>query len=474
LDKHAANERDLSASLEEGETGQNLEPGEGLVAPGVPVVRSSTPRPPSHAASTASTQDGAIFEASFPSRAPVAPPLPEEPEAQPSTGADGMVKAPSFFALTPAEQDDASEFAWLFEYGLEMDPAYLNSPERLDGLAHRFGPAVLKGYGLRSVELPNGRIAPTLVKFAEQGNEVWGILYRVPRRLLAPAVTTPSALDIAHPAPAFAPLQIHVQEIYRKRSIECIAYTASEPAGRGIAVLPPEQRRLDSEYAQQLLHIGRQQGLPAAYLEELAENVVVPANNAQAQAQRQQPQHEQSKHVEQDTEPLPALIRGDVGPMLSSDKRQEVYSPQSVRWFFALALYLVLLMMATLVLAVMQALGYWEQVFVPSFSPLGVPWHVLLYGLLGGCVSCMMSLGRQSGGGRQPSRSTRSLPGFVVITWFTRPYLGAILAALAYFVLNSGLFMLSIVPSQRFATYAVAGAIAGLSEGRFFFRQRRV
>ncbi|HEV2580472.1 MAG TPA: hypothetical protein VGT44_06430, partial [Ktedonobacteraceae bacterium] len=70
------------------------------------------------------------------------------------------------------------------------------------------------------------------------------------------------------------------------------------------------------------------------------------------------------------------------------------------------------------------------------------------------------------------SSPIRTLPAFVAITWFSRPYFGAILAALAYFLLNSGLFLLSVVPSQRYASYAVVAAIAGMCEGRIFFRQK--
>jgi hypothetical protein len=63
-------------------------------------------------------------------------------------------------------------------------------------------------------------------------------------------------------------------------------------------------------------------------------------------------------------------------------------------------------------------------------------------------------------------------PGFVILTWFTRPYLGAVLAALAYLVLSSGLFALSIAPEQRYATFSVVGAVAGLSERWLLFRRK--
>src|SRR5215813_2622861 len=39
-----------------------------------------------------------------------------------------------------------NEFIWLFEYGLEMDATFLNDRKRLNGSAHLYGPAVLKGY----------------------------------------------------------------------------------------------------------------------------------------------------------------------------------------------------------------------------------------------------------------------------------------------------------------------------------------
>jgi len=443
-------------------------------------VRASTPRPLSHAPATTDASSGqgqakAVFAANFPARAPVAPPLPEEPEKgqEPISNA-----APAIVSRPEVEKDEDSEFVWLFEYGLEMEPDYLNSPERLNGLAIRYGPGKLRGYELHSIELPNGRIAPTLLKGANVDNEVWGMLYRVPRRLLRREGTAPSILDMAHPAPAFAPVQVRVQETYHKRSIECITYLASDQVTQAFAISPAEQRRLDSFYARQLLRIGKQQGLPASYLEELATFDVMTANDTTTpeQSPGQQPQRVQG---EQDTEPLPALAHDGMRKAVLSDTKPGAQAIQPARWLFALALYLVLLLVATLVLAVMQSLGFWGQIFVASFTPLGVPWYILLYGLLGGCISCMTALGRlpdsrrsrNSRGHRRLSRNAKPLQSFVAMTWFARPYLGAILAALAYFILNSGLFLLSIEPSQRYATYAVVGVIAGLSEGRIFFRQ---
>jgi hypothetical protein len=123
----------------------------------------------------------------------------------------------------------------------------------------------------------------------------------------------------------------------------------------------------------------------------------------------------------------------------------------------------MLLVLTTLALAILQALGAWSLALTASFSPLGVPWYVLVYGLLGGCVSCMLTLTREP---------TMRPPIFVLLTWFARPYIGALLAALAYLVLNTGFLLLSNQPLQRYALFSIVAALAGLCEGRLLFKQR--
>jgi hypothetical protein len=418
--------------------------------------------------------------ADFPSQAPAAPPLPEEPETGQDASSVGnagsvdSVTATATLTTAVAGQDEADEFAWLFEYGLEMEPAYLNSPERLNGLAHRYGPAVVRGYELYGIELSNGRIAPTMVKSEDQEKEVWGILYRVPRRLLARAGSAPAPLDFAHPTPAFVPAWVRAQEMYRNRTIDCITYMAS----RSAIDLHARQIRLDGTLARRLLHIGKQQELPATYLAELAAAVVPLSKNDTSQEPLQQPTQDGYKRQgEQDTEPLPALANQSVSSTISNEARQEPATPlpapplQSGGWLFALSLYLVLLLVAALSLPVIQAPGFAGSTLTASFAPLGAPWYVLLYGLVGGCISVMLSLGRLPSPSTASTRPAKALPGFVVVTWFARPFAGAFLAILAYFLLNSGLFLLSLVPAQRYALSAAVAAIAGLCEGRILFRQ---
>jgi len=132
------------------------------------------------------------------------------------------------------------------------------------------------------------------------------------------------------------------------------------------------------------------------------------------------------------------------------------------RWLMAFGLYISLVLLAVLVLAIFQGLNFWPDVFNNAFTPLGIPWYVLLYGLLGGCVSCVISLNRPA-----PSYP----PTFVVLTWFVRPLIGATLGAFAYLLLNSGAILLSAQPTQHFALCSVVSGLAGLCEGKLLLRK---
>ena len=427
---------------------------EDLVAPGVPIVRASTPRPLSIAPFFPKNEQQAISATAsdFPIEAPAAPPLPEEYEDRAKGTSDGEASILSSVGAEPSS-NKASEFIWLFTYGLEMDAAYLNSVDRLNGLAHYYGPAVLKGYQLHDVALRTGQVVATIAKSQAPEKEVWGVLYRIPRRLTEQEAEAPSILDNALAADPFKAINVVAYETYRKRAVPCITYMATANAQQEAALTGTEQQ-LDHTFAQHLLDVARRQKLPDTYLEELALYANHPISEPVASTRIR---------GEQDTEPLPVIGKNALLEELTGSAKNETASAPTNGWLLALALYLVMLLMATLTLAVLQALGFWNQVFTASFTPLGAPWYMLIYGLLGGCISCMMTLG---------SRPTSATPGFVIVTWFTRPYLGALLAALAYLVLTSGLFVLSVVPEQRYAFFSVVGAIAGICEGRILFKQK--
>ena len=460
MNTHHQNDQEQKQPQDE-QTLQELTDGQEGVTTDVSVVRTNTPRPLSFARSTSKNEQASAAStypgpADFPIEAPAAPPLPEELDDSESST---PFTAASMPVPVTSEQPGpiASEFLWLFEYGLEMDGDYLNSSTRLNGQARAYGPAVLKGYRIESVTLQNGQAAITLARGLSPEQEVWGILYRIPRRLIEQSGAEPSALDEAHAAYPFRATPFVVQEVYRKRAVQCITYmiSASETTRKSGEPFSSVETPFDGSYAQHLLEVARRQHLPETYLEELT---------ALLRQDRGKLSTSAPARAEQNTEPLPVIASGSIAELVPTNAQDIASRPTPNGWLLALALYLVGLLMAALALAVMQTLGYWSQVFnAASFAPLGAPWYMLLYGLLGGCISCMMTLGR-------PTRPT--LPGFVILTWFARPYLGAVLAALAYLTLSSGLFVISIVPEQRYALFSVVGAVAGLCEGWLFFRRK--
>lgn len=433
---------------------------------GIPVVRTNTPRPlsfvrPSVTSEQASAAESLPVPADFPVEAPAAPPVPEEPEngEQP---ASTVTRPASPEATHQRPGESASEFMWLFEYGLEMDERYLNSPQRLNGQAHLNGPAVLKGYRIEGSRLLNGNIAIALARDPSPEREVWGVLYRIPRALSIQRDSEPSMLDRVHPAHLFTAIPVVVQEMYRQRPLQCTTYTCvpSANARAAFVSLPPEM--VESSYAHRLLQVARQQRLPEAYLQTLAS---VTGQHIRGVGQEAgEPLLPVSLTArEQNTEPLPVVDASVLSPQNPAHDHSVPEQPTPRGWLLALSLYLVGLLMAALALAVLQTLGNWNHIFNASFAPLGAPWYVLLYGLLGGCISCIMALGRTN-------RPT--VPGFVMLTWFARPFLGIVLAALAYLLLSSGIFSISIVPSQHYAICSVIAALAGLCEGPLFFRRK--
>lgn len=554
------------------------------VAPGVPIVRSSTPRPVPffQPMKTELPLAPSASSASFPAQAPDAPPLPEEPTSIDEGETEQLPSVTPQPATESAESDAgqaprpvASEFIWLFEYALDMDAARLNRPERLNGSAFAYGPALLKGYRL-AFEGLDARAGHVVASLREERNlpeaEVWGMLYRVPRRFTIGENGEASLLDRVHCADTFVPIEVQVHEPYRQREITCIAYIAVEATRQRVSQLASENRLPEPAYCKRLLQIARRQKLPISYLrvledlvppgipaatslptappeqntepllamsanrtfrQRLSEQKAIdpltesnepdapprqvdprPAERSESRpsawkakspsvearlspwkAKRQalerneppdpwqaEPAAEQYPdpwqaepsagprpdpwQVDQRTaEPRPASRQADT-PVARSGSRPTPWSvpyPSGIeRWLMVFALYVSLLLLGALVLAIFQGMGFWPNVFTKNFTPLGIPWYVLLYGLLGGCASCVISLNRPASG--YP-------PAFVVLTWFARPFLGAILGAFAYLLLNSGAVVLSAQPAQHFALSAVISGLAGLCEGKLLLRK---
>ncbi len=451
------------------------------VLPGVPIVRTSTPRPLPFSLVPARTElplAPSPHAPEFPLEAPEAPPLPEDQEtirnaeiAPPwQDSRSALASSAETVEEEAASRTHLGEFIWLFEYALDMDPVYLNRPERLNGSAFAYGPAVLKGYRLafEGLDVRTGRVLASPCPLpAQPEEELWGILYRVPRRLAVSNGSDHSLLDKIHGPTMFAPGEMQVHEGYRQRQITCITYLATEQARQQIGQLAPEQRQPDAAYVKRLLQIVRKQKLPASYLQTLErqmQSVLTPLAVLPVTPTEQPQEHE--------TEPLVAINpstqsgRQSIGEPSTGQTSFTAFLPE--RWLLFFAGYISICLVSTLILALFQGGSASAQ----SASSLpGLPWYIFLYGLLGGCISCVISLLHYPHRNRQTAERLYP-PTFVILTWFTRPFLGAFLGALAYFLLTSGGILLPAQPAQHFALCAIVSALAGLCEGKLVYRKQ--
>ena len=455
------------------------------VIPGVPIVRSSTPRPQSFEIGMLTSGRVPVVQrngqegkgsATFPVEAPSAPPLPEEDvEAENESAQDtGKIVA---IGTTPlplegkAEPVEDTGFVWLFEYGLEMDGAVLNSTDRLDGLALLYGPAVLKGYELTFDVLRTraGEVVATILPSRLRGVEVWGVLYRVPQRVVVRQGDKPALLDEVHaatpPDGLFERLQIVVHEAYRARELTCITYIASATARNQFHLLPRDKQVPEPAYVERLLACAQKQKLPGSYLDDLMALAVVEEPQAHETVVRDP--------LKQNTEPLPivaevngttvTLEMGGSGVQPKGEQKgPEPKLPTSIG-LVVFAIYLVVMVLVVFVLAVLQGLGFGGAYLTANFLLLGVPWFVLVYGMIGGCLSSLIAL----------SRGAVQVPqNFVLVTWFVRPFVGALLASVAYLLLNSGLFVFNGSVAQHAMLNSLLAIVAGACEGWLFQRKR--
>lgn len=471
----------------------------GELAPGITVVRGSTPRPVTLGPLLSALSSGQlpIYNQpddetplpDFPTSAPSAPPVPEE-LIDVEEDASAKNAAPTYHPAQAATEEP-QEFDWLFEYSLEMDTSILNSPERLDGAALLYGPAVLKGYSILFGSVENQgekskgrRTIATIISASDANAEVWGVLYRIPRRVCSRVDGGPALLDAVHdavpPERLFRPVLASVHETYRNRDIECVTYIVTDAVQERMKPYVPTQGSTDMLYVQRISALAKKLGLPDTYLDAYMPH----ANQTVAERHTERVPVTTMVRVEPDTEPLPSfrefdrreidktplLVQVDGAQKATETIHQEHQITQrplanaisSSPWLVIFAVYLAVELLIVLIFAVLQGMGFGNAILTSGFTLLGVPWLVLTYGLLGGCMSCIISLGRL--------RSTHP-PAFIVITWFTRPYVGAALALFSYLFLTSGFFIFDRSGGKHDAFFLLVGALAGLCEGWIFQRQ---
>lgn len=458
--------------------------------PGIPIVRGNTPRPLSfHTMISSSGQfeqsAGSEFLPAFPTQAPQAPPLPEEPVEREE---DAIIAPPDPVStlelsdvVSISQQADfaAYDFILLFEYGLEMDAAILNSPERLHGLAFPYGHGVLPGYkikfGAQCIRGSTGQTIVAVEPCSDAGAQVWGILYSIPRHLSEPNGTESSLLDTIHaaitPQNFFKGVQVVIHEIQHDRDVTSLVYVATETAHQQLRLVSVDQWMGDSSFAQRLASIARKQELPEQAIHQYEALPSLPAQPVEAvesvggtvSAYSSSPAAPPGAN-QHNTEPLPTFSERT---LLTKDSVQQSFrsqiDPSTNRWLIIFSLYLACLLLVSLTFAALQGLGLGHGLVNGQFAPLGVPWLVLMYGLLGGCVSCIVTLG---------SFRADATPVFIIISWFTRPFVGAILAILAYLLLTCGLFSFGGNTSgEHMPLFLLTGALAGFGESWIFFRR---
>jgi cation transport regulator ChaC len=444
--------------------------GAGEVVPGVSVVRGNTPRLyPSEALLAVSepvAQEQARMRAAFPVQAPSAPPLPEELEDDEDDEQEQAITTTEVSGSVPLPQ----EFVWLFEYGLEMESAFLNSTERLNGAAFLYGPAVLRGYTLMFVqEEQDGHFLCSIVPYAQSGTEVWGVLYRVPRHVTVHNNGQLSVLDRIHAAGTsaslFAPVAVTVRETYHEREIACGTYALTTVALQQLRLLTPEQADSATRLVRRIASLARNQRLPSYYLAFSSQAASLATSQARTSERTSEVPVGKSVIAvplprEQDTDPLP-IMKGKDAPSALLHAVQRPANPPFARWLVVLSVYLIIVLLLVLAFAVVQGIGFASRFLTLNLRLLEVPWLVLIYGVLGGNLSCIVALGR--------ARHLK-LPFFVLMLWFVRPLVGGVLALFVYLFLNSGLFTIVDLAASHPTLFPLLGALAGFCEGRLFAR----
>lgn len=460
------------------------------VVPGAVIERGNTPRLSASAQST------------FPAKAPSAPPLPEEGhehEEQPLYAAETTTRPT---AITYTGQN-SQEFFWLFEYGLEMDNTYLNHPQRLNGLALPYGTATLRGYRLAFGTLAHDTLAGeqvtktyiTLLPDQSAHSEVWGFLYRVPRRVVQSNNEQPALLHSIHHAHKTHALyqteEVLAHETLRGRDIPCVTYILTANAQHQLYALSSSHYE-QNETVQALASIAKEKRFPQQYIQTWSTPPtalthfipptpsalpILPAPHSAPASFPSRPSHSQLAQKarketlvapvsevpqtpqmpqEQNTEPL-LLLKEQQRTQLKDDVGRRAPARTETPMLIV-ATYQLLLLLGALALLVLQGINVLDTP-VLTFQAAAIPWLVLVYGLIGGSISGIVTLAHRHRQYQGPILS---------VIWLVRPFIGSVCALLAYLLLNSNLLSFNFASNHFAALCLLISTVAGFGEGWLF------
>jgi hypothetical protein len=157
----------------------------------------------------------------------------------------------------------------LFQYGSNMNPNRLNSANRLDGAAEVVGAARLRGWGVRFDlygEFAKGGVTD-IVRCAKE--QVEGILYRVPYRLVVSRRGQRSRMDEIEGAKLGQNSnykQRKVSVLKDGKEVEARTYVGTAPGRRRFLRRPSRERRISQAYFNNLLIGARYFEFPKSYI----------------------------------------------------------------------------------------------------------------------------------------------------------------------------------------------------------------
>ncbi len=161
----------------------------------------------------------------------------------------------------------------LFQYGSNMNPARLNSEERLQGAAVVIGMARLWGWGIRFDLYSGGNNRCGVTDMVQRPQEhVDGVLYEVPYRLVVASRGQRSRMDVIEGAGLGRDsnyLQRKVLVSIKGGTVEARTYVGTAAGRDRFLRCPVEDRRVSRDYFAHVLRGARLFRLSAKYISYL-------------------------------------------------------------------------------------------------------------------------------------------------------------------------------------------------------------